>query len=202
MSNISFVGDCHGNFKRLHHIINWTTIPIIQLGDLGIGFPDGCGGVTDFRSMSAQFMFLRGNHDNPELCSKNNHYLGDFGIDKRTGVFFVSGAYSIDKQSRTIGTTWWELEELPRNIMEIALEFYCKRQPNIVASHDCPYSVYKHLGYPKVEKSRTNQFFDVMLEHWKPNYWVFGHHHYNWTKRIDNIQFICVGELEQIEVNT
>lgn len=91
------IGDVHGKFDRYGEIL--TGLPCsIQLGDMGIGF-----GLDDLfpKADPTKHRFLRGNHDNPELCRRHPNYLGDFGFE--FGIFFISGAFSVDRHLRTMG---------------------------------------------------------------------------------------------------
>ncbi|MGY8690848.1 MAG: hypothetical protein ACKVHP_24310 [Verrucomicrobiales bacterium] len=42
----------------------------------------------------------------PLVCRSNPRYLGEFGFSE-DGLFWLSGAWSIDWQLRTEGVSWW-----------------------------------------------------------------------------------------------
>ena len=58
---------------------------------------------------------MAGNHDNYDTIPNYPHYLGDCGFHTLNGTefFYLRGAYSIDRDSRTIGVDWWAQEEIP-----------------------------------------------------------------------------------------
>lgn len=108
------LGDIHGDFG---FYFQWLSQKdpndiTIQLGDLGLGFYDKYDkqyeeGIKKYPNAR----FLRGNHDSPEVCKKQDAYLGDFGVFKDK-IFFISGAWSIDYDCRTPGKDWWRDEEI------------------------------------------------------------------------------------------
>lgn len=100
----------------------------IQLGDLGIGFIKTQNYNNKFNFDNHKF--IRGNHDNPEICKKHKNYLGDYGITSQ-GLFFISGADSLDKKYRTPMINWWQNEELTTNDFKKCLNLYKKEKPEI-----------------------------------------------------------------------
>ena len=98
---LTFLGDVHGKFNQIpyHQLGTGLTVCV---GDLGIGFPN-----QDPPVIPAHFRFIRGNHDNPEVCRQHPNYLGEYGFLQNPDLFFVGGADSIDKSHRTPGGDWW-----------------------------------------------------------------------------------------------
>ena len=193
------IGDVHGLFHIYRQILrNTCAKKSLQLGDFGLGFPNGYTEI-DMGDVKGTHMFLRGNHDNPEVCHKSSHYVGNYGIlegDFIGGAFnqlmYISGAWSIDKDYRIPGIDWWEDEELSYNELSNAINFYISKKPNIVCSHDCPTSILSHLYHSSIIPTRTGQAMDVMLDYHKPSYWFFGHHHQSWKKNIEGCTFVCL----------
>ena len=120
---VHFLGDIHGDFGELTKIADnvskkYGDIPMLQLGDMGIGFipyvnkhtGKVCGG--DPESLPENLFFFAGNHDNREKCKTYPNYLGDFGYNEKLKIFFISGAWSIDMLQRTPGLDWWYNEQL------------------------------------------------------------------------------------------
>ncbi len=68
-----FIGDVHGYVKTyLKYINRRIKGPSIQVGDMGMGFvkfPD---------SWDDQHTFIRGNHDDPEVCQAHPNYRSKF----------------------------------------------------------------------------------------------------------------------------
>ena len=105
----------------------------IQVGDMGIGFK-GVG----LHEMPKEAQWFRGNHDNPEKCRANANYLGDYGYLPEDKLFWLAGAYSIDRQYRVEGVSWWRDEELSIEELGKAVNLYEETKPDYVLSHECP----------------------------------------------------------------
>ncbi|PWJ12118.1 hypothetical protein [Jannaschia seohaensis] len=101
------IGDIHGR-RDLYARALAGAKESVQIGDFGMGFipeedlatwPGGPG-----------HKFFRGNHDDPALCRAHPAHLesGPYG-----NLFVVGGGWSIDREYRTPGVTWWPDEELP-----------------------------------------------------------------------------------------
>ena len=125
----TILGDVHGDRARCNRVHQkaqkkFPGSEVIQIGDLGVGFPkykrrarsglyinEPTGEIdTEDYKLPPTFKFFPGNHDNRKECHKLPNCLGDFGEYK--GMFFVSGASSIDRAFRTEGLDWWDDEEL------------------------------------------------------------------------------------------
>lgn len=212
MRNIQLVGDIHGNFDKLRKLVYSFKGTTIQLGDLGIGFieervnptwslevgqPYMIRSLTDIRFNREQMVFLRGNHDHPEKCREHPNYLGEYGMYK--DVFYISGAWSIDRDCRTEGVDWWPDEELTIKQGYEALEMYKKAKPNIVISHDCPSLILNRL-HAHVIETRTGQLLSAMLVEHHPKHWYFAHHHMHFEETIMGVHFKCLNCNEAIKI--
>lgn len=71
------IGDVHGKWHLMDRVVSNTTQDVVCVGDVGIGF----AGKKD-PVMPSNFKFIRGNHDNPEIISKQPGFLGDYGMTK------------------------------------------------------------------------------------------------------------------------
>ncbi len=193
-----FIGDVHGKFIEYARIVGNTTEPTLQVGDMGV-FRE------DLMPFNLKNRFIRGNHDNPERCKRSLNYLGDWG-QHRNGIFYVSGAWSIDQSSRMTGFDWWPDEELSYSELSITLSEFTKRKPKIVVSHDCPeefrddivHGKYNRPGYgpaPKIP-TKTSRALQAMWESHRPLLWIFGHHHKSIKETYKGCEFICLNELE------
>jgi hypothetical protein len=134
-----FIGDNHGHVERYRKIIRGLPegAKSLQLGDFGLGFK----GVHHFPGGSMArgwHKFIRGNHDSPEVCRKHPLYLGDYGYLEDEKLFYLGGAWSIDKDWRVPGISWWEDEELSYAELDSAYQLYVKSRPQIVATHEAP----------------------------------------------------------------
>lgn len=121
---ILLLGDIHGNFNHLKHIIESKQINdchIIQVGDFGIGFNYSITNnkmilkdLNEFLAEKNIIMYaIRGNHDNPSYFKKEFHdkhdlhysnvkLIEDYTVLELDGqrILCVGGAVSIDRESR------------------------------------------------------------------------------------------------------
>ena len=195
--SITLIGDIHG--KQLQYIKLTEENPYtIALGDIGFNY--------DHMSLidPVNHKILGGNHDNYDKIHLLPHYLGDFGFTELNGVkfFFVRGALSIDKHLRTEGKNWWRREQLTIAEGEAAIDLYIQEKPEIVLTHDCPFSIVPLVltnDYKKIP-SLTNQLLQTMYELHQPKQWFFGHHHNNRFVETGHTIFRCVDELCTINI--
>jgi len=202
------IGDIHAQFWDYREIIKRSGAKrSLQLGDFGLGFRDSMA-FPDMSDIEGEHLFIRGNHDNPALCRADKHHAGEFGVLEGSYIggafdklFFIAGAWSIDWTYRTPGISWWEDEQLSQEQLDKAIEKYKEVKPEIVCSHDCPTIILHHLHGSRVIPTRTSQAMDIMLMERKPSYWFFAHHHVSWRKNIDGCTFICLNEMETINIS-
>lgn len=202
-----FIGDLHGDWNVLNNIFQkYKTENLIQVGDLGLGFPEminvhtGKPFAKDPEILPDRFKFIRGNHDNPEVCKRYPNYLGDYGVDEETGMFYISGAWSIDVGLRTPGVDWWRDEELDYSELQKAIELYEKTKPNVVLSHTCP-AIIANFLIPTPHGSRTENALETMFKIHRPKTWLFGHWHIVWRKDILGTDFICLAPNARISLD-
>src|SRR5271166_1226560 len=224
-----FIGDCHGKTTELEWMLKHN--PKInkkfcfQVGDMGLGFK----GVNLNKQNPNKFLFIRGNHDDPAKCNAHPNYAGDYGYMDDHELFFLGGAWSIDKAWRTPMVSWWPDEELSASALNQALQIYAAIKPRIVATHEAPsgaaYSMISSLNCIKRDASiqnpamvpkgedydyykaklgcvdtRTSQYLQQMFDIHKPQHWVFGHYHLDRDFVIDGTKFHCVNELSTKEI--
>ena len=179
----------------------------IQLGDYGVGFQRRVWDkvrskykiiITNYVA-KPEHVFCRGNHDNPRVCAKHPNCLNKFGMYKN--IFYIAGAYSIDKNIRTHDVDWWPEEEMNTKELYNCFNMYEGLKPNIVISHECPQRVLPLLHSSSIISSRTGQALDAMLEVHQPKYWFFGHHHMSWKAKVGQTEFQCLNELEVVCIN-
>lgn len=207
--NIIFVGDVHALWSKFDDVIDehfplLDSELLIQVGDLGLGF----GTRGEPKAFPGNIKFIRGNHDSPEVCAKHPNYLGDYGFDEDNGIFYVSGAWSIDWEYRTPGKDWWFQEQLSdRDLWSmLALANEVKDRVRIVVSHDCPRFVFddmrksRKMFKDKAIPNRTTLALDALFDIVKPRHWIFGHHHTSYNSRIKGTEFRCVNILESYEL--
>ena len=195
-----FIGDVHGLFPFYENIIRGRK-DTIQLGDMGVGFPDG--GYPDWDMMrEGNHRFIRGNHDNPRVCFTHTQCIKDGTVEE--DMMFIGGAVSIDKAYRREGYSWWPEEEMSVEKGYELLDKYNTAKPRIMVTHECPESISyyllvamsaRKLDFPSV----TRQVFESMFHYHKPKLWIFAHWHFSFDRVIDGCRFICLNELETKE---
>jgi len=205
-----FIGDVHGYYNQYERLIK-THSNTIQVGDMGVGFKKTLsnGEVMFFANPSHKNMvksgarFIRGNHDNPNVCKKHSQYIHDGTIeDTPLGkMMFIGGAYSIDKEYRTKDYDWWEDEELSYQELSKMIDKYLEVKPDVMVTHDCPESIlaYIHSHHFGIN-TRTGQALDNMFSLHQPKIWVFGHHHKKFHMEIKGTRFYCCAELAVVEI--
>lgn len=200
MSKIHLIGDIHGSYRHYHRQLDHYGKNTVQVGDLGIGFrrPDGsyCPNPHYNKMVEGNHRFIRGNHDNPEICKRHTQYIPDGTFEDN--IMYCGGAVSIDKEYRTEGYDWWSDEELKWDEFGSIFEEYKEKKPDVVVSHTAPSSLGDALawasnrGYKLGIPSDTEAAFEHMLSIHKPKLWVFGHWHVNFDYEYNDTRFICL----------
>jgi predicted phosphodiesterase len=190
---LTVIGDVHGKLQKYKKIVDGCENSIC-VGDLGFKeeWDWAQTNLTNLRHWINQ-----GNHDDPAFRTQIPS-LGRFSFYLNK-VFTVAGANSIDRHLRTEGVDWFPNEELTYMEQLEAFDDYCTFKPKIVISHDCPQKVMEHFfGY--TDKSQTRTMLQMMLNEHEPDLWIFGHHHRNVDRYINNCRFKCLAELEPFEI--
>lgn len=195
-----FIGDVHGKFEQFFQITNhFKNEDICQIGDFGVGFPNHPYPLK----MEERIKWIRGNHDDPNISRNHPNYLGDYGYIESNGIFYLSGAWSIDWQHRIKGLTIWDDEELSYSELSKAMALYVEKKPKILISHDCPDEVaFQILKGRHQIKTRTSQALQAMFEQHIPSVHCFGHWHESFEANIKGCEFRCLAELEILEIPT
>lgn len=171
----------------------------LVVGDMGMGFiekqEDNIDGIAYLLDVPTQHKFIRGNHDDANLCYKHPNYLGDFGYHEHSGIFYVSGGFSIDWKWREKYLNWWPNEELSPRQRNNCFELYKKAKPSIVVAHECPIEVKSSVitNLKKYEQdSRTEELLQKMVDAHRPDYFIFGHHHKRINVNMDGTEYVCL----------
>jgi Icc-related predicted phosphoesterase len=172
---VSFIGDVHGKWWSYHDIIS-TRYNTYQVGDFGVGFP--------------------GSFNLPEMWKTMDK---GFHVDN---IFFMGGAESIDRGLRTPGYDWWPDEQVTfEYFTSKILPNYMKGGFNIVVTHDCPRSSCKrHCLTFKIVIPLTRHMLQILFDEYQPDLWVFGHWHKSVRKKINGTEFVCLAELEVLDL--
>lgn len=203
---VRIVGDIHGKihpYVRMVRDVNYS----IQIGDFGFkGTYNSI--IHDFKwDEQDQHIFIPGNHDdyynlpNFNIMAKKGK---SYGVYTHGGLtfFFIRGGFSIDRQWRVEGVSWWPCEELNHIQSTNCIEAYEEVKPDVVISHDCPLPIYSFvLTNPlKSDGNHTAKLLANLLEIHEPSVWFFGHHHNTRTIAFKNTVFQCLGELDYADV--
>lgn len=199
-----YIGDTHAKFDRYQAIA--SEVPAsIQVGDFGAGF-------KPLPDLGSSHRFIRGNHDDPAICAASPNWIAD-GTSLRGGpdgdMFFLGGATSVDKHSRSEGVDYWSDEEVTIREGNAFLDSYEEDVKKLgrfdfFISHECPESVARQIFHNRRDKledhSRTRQILDAMLDISAPRCWIFGHWHHSIDVVIGDTRFICLAELAHIDL--
>lgn len=195
-NTITVLADVHGKYRRMHEIIREKDRHehIVQIGDLGFDFS------TLDHVDPDKFKIVGGNHDNYDKIIKIPHYLGDYGYTTLNGIsfYFYRGAYSIDRQYRTIGIDYWSNEENNIETFMKARELYREIKPDIFLAHDCPdFMVPQYIGpYAKRYENITGWALGELYKIHQPKLFIHGHYHVSKTTQYGDTKFVCLNELE------
>jgi len=214
-----FIGDVHGKYRPYKRIIKGVT-QSIQVGDMGVGFhkvrppfPDPfLDGVTydtnpphyAMTKEGESHRFIRGNHDNPEVCKRQSQWIPDGHVEG--DMMFIGGAVSVDQEFRTEGVDWWRDEELSIKELDDLITKVADIKPRVMVTHEAPEFLVDGLiiasgrGYKLDWPSRTRQAFEAMYSLHKPELWIFGHWHVSFDYMEEGCRFKCLNELEYFDI--
>jgi predicted phosphodiesterase len=200
MKQIAVIGDVHGKYDRYYKIVRQTErYPYtVQLGDFGFKY------TTLDKLDPNNHKIIAGNHDNYHILPRYPHYLGDYGNSIVGGIefFYYRGAYSIDRQYRTVGIDWWENEQLSIDEFMKARQLYRETKPRIVITHDCPQNIAVTMLNPgdRIYENMTGWALNELFNIHQPDLWIFGHWHDSRTIQYGNTKFVCLDELETYDI--
>jgi len=200
------IGDVHGKFVALSKILKDIDDDVLCVGDVGIGFP----GIGDGWSFRKNFFAIRGNHDKPAAAAAHPQFVKDYGMWR--DVFVIAGARSLefDRINRTEYVDWWADEQLSYGSCMKAIEAYKEAKPDVVVSHDAPFSLHQKLLSYVAQGRRdreiitpyaTTQAMEEMLAIHEPKLWLFGHWHCSLGIQQGMTYFRCLDELEVVDLS-
>jgi len=195
--SLTIIGDVHGHYAKYERMARKRE-NTVQIGDLG--FKYDCLNNLDPNNHK----LIGGNHDNYDIIAKYPHYLGDFGNCSLDGkdFFFYRGAFSIDRYYRTIGIDWWQAEQVNYSFFEEVKKLYVETKPDLVLTHDCPSSITPSLlpTNSQIYHNTTSHALEELFKIHQPKMWLFGHYHVSKTIVSDGTKFICLDELETLDI--
>lgn len=214
-NKVRFIGDVHGKISLFTDIVNNTPKDhsAVQVGDLGVGFGQGEYWHQKLETLmdKNRCRFIRGNHDNPEICKSMSQWIADGTVED--DIFYCGGAWSIDVSRRTEGYDWWRDEELSWDELYRIIELYRMVRPRVMVAHEFPHEIAKKLFFEDIRSpcfrmkqynTRTGTAFQALIELHKPSLWIGGHYHFDVDTVIDGTRYICLDELSyaDIDLNT
>jgi len=168
---VMLAGDTHGNPKELINLFTDASAlgakTIIQCGDYGFGWSMGEDGICDFSVLTSEmasrtgidFYWLDGNHENFDelerlpidpitglrpIVNHVTHLPRGSSLTIGNTIFRAfGGAYSVDKEYRTEGVSWWAQETCTDEDVDKAI---MAGSADIFLSHDAPRGVRDTAG--------------------------------------------------------
>lgn len=197
-----YIGDIHGRADLYAKAIAGCDASI-QVGDFGYGFIPKESLPLWPGAGNPNHRFIRGNHDDPAQCKAQPNYI----LSGQQGDhFYINGGWSIDREWRVEGVSWWPDEEHSAVDLNEILDDFIATKPRVVVSHEAPCEIAKLMFGAKYPPgpSRTSIMLQAMLDNHTPDIWIFGHWHK--TKKFGrydpwgNTRFICLGEGDWIDL--
>lgn len=228
--HIVFVGDIHGNFKKLFRTIknqNINNSNIILCGDIGVGFKNWSNKLrnavrySDSKVFNNRFFGIRGNHDDPSFFRNTRIKIDNFKltlvedyskiVTPTKSILCIGGAWSRDYKSRVESIDWWK-DEVPIYNQYRLIRLIPKI--NILVTHACPSEACKDVLSlnsaseldPDLIREKEALFFN-QIKHCINRFrnikidWIYGHHHRNKLDSIENINYYGLGECQLIKLN-
>ncbi|PHS22262.1 MAG: hypothetical protein COA84_13980 [Robiginitomaculum sp.] len=201
------IGDIHGSLHGYKNALDGCE-KSIQIGDFGFGFNSPRTWYDEVLSIQkgTTHRFIRGNHDDPNLCKVNPAWIPDGTIEN--DVMFIGGAWTIDSWHRTEGINIWHDEELSYAELEVVIDTYAMMRPRVMITHDCPSSVAQKMFIDSGKSmfdgplipTRTGQALQAMFELHQPEKWIYGHWHETLQEKINGTTFTCLGICDYMDV--
>lgn len=147
---------------------------IIQLGNMRHGV--NASNIEFFNNHIEKrfdnFRFIRGNNDNPEICRKSQHYLGNYGVNYRYGYFFVSGSGTTEQQrmERRYNVSWFMDEEMQMDEMFKMASLYEQTKPEIVITNEIPHIIKMKN---EIRSTKTSMILGDLVRLHKPRVWIY-----------------------------
>lgn len=152
LTQFTFVGDPHSHFTSLKYLC--STKPdrkYVLLGDVCI-----VGDSPKYQFFKSEVLgrydvtFIRGNHDNPEMCKSYAEFIDDGTfqtLDSGTKICYIGGASSIDRVygERKQGLDWWQDEQLTFDELRLIKDKIGIEKPDVIVSHTFPAKVCEQL---------------------------------------------------------
>ncbi len=196
-------GDIHGMYGYLNELIrNESPDLLIVCGDFGYGFPNDK--IDSIVAMNTKVLFCDGNHDNhwklrelKNLAVTSNVFYQPRGSTYRLpdgrNILFMGGANSIDKDSRTVGVSWWPEEVISQSDFQNLPD----EDIDIFITHTCSNEIYdRHIQFklggthtPRKDQDPSYHALTSLWEMYGPTQWFFGHFHINTSGQLSGTRW-------------
>ena len=225
---ILFIGDTHGQWAILNHIIKHVVSEekielIIQLGDFGFwptlkNIKKGTYGLGLIDTQGVPLYWIAGNHEHWDHLDMNItkgnydeiiHVYGDIYYIPRGAVFELSGkifmgiggALSIDKINRTEGVSWFK-RETP-NYQDISRILAKDLKLDYLITHTIPDSGVKYVldEFKKNYGDPTSTFLEEVVDKFKPTYMYCGHWHERKSFTVHETEVNVLSNVDYIDSN-
>lgn len=193
IKKVTLCSDTHYEIRRFKQIVEENEF-VIQLGDMMLGM----GINLDALPKRDNYLYLAGNHANPNVVKTHKNYIGRYGYIKEFDTFYIDGALSPDYFRRKINKNWWPNEQLSHQEFAKAINLYKSTKPKYVIAHDCPFSVAQKFGHGN--SSITQNTLEIMTYLHKPSVFYHGHYHVEKKIRFNGILFKCLPFLGTCEL--
>lgn len=220
---ILYAGDLHGRTGALKYIDKVARLKnahaVVQVGDFGAlwcGSQEFCDVFDFFERRPAggpTWYTCGGNHENwntwlrlasetqgPTVkLAKDCYYVKRGSVIEICGKLhgFLGGAVSVDRSSRIEQVSWWAEEVPTKDDVNEFFENVSQKKPEVFVTHEGPscIPIYCSRGDYEYRSDPVSRDLEAIRRHcdWKPNMWVFGHHHITKEWHIDGTHFVCCG---------
>jgi predicted phosphodiesterase len=203
---VLLAGDTHGDMEQARYLFMVADLEscdaIVQVGDFGY-WPHMAPYDERVNKLAVDagidFYWLDGNHENfdaleeavnteapkPQQMRERLWYLprGCTWTWQGCRLMALGGAYSIDKEARVEGRSWWRQELITAAQVETAMS---RGHVDVLLTHDAPEGVCPIVsgGYKGDEISRGNRLaVTAVVEATRPKLLVHGHYHYRYSSQ-------------------
>jgi hypothetical protein len=205
MKDTYLIGDTHGDleaFNLLFKIYDPYDAFVIELGDFGFIWGNDTNYNLNvlqgrFAKRNCILLFIDGNHENFDLLERypiiswnggwvrklreNIYHLmrGQVFTINGKKFFTMGGGYSIDKESRRRGITWWPQEDIGFLDMEAANHNLAANNDTVdyVLTHSAPMEIKNMMGFKLEYDSHNEKQLQHIASILTFDRWYFGHYH-------------------------
>lgn len=206
MHKIAIAGDWHSIFpaftRGFYHAMALGADAIVHVGDFGYTFhPEFLDHLKKLiKVMDMPIYFIRGNHDNREFLDSflkspfqpveilpGATYIPDGAVMDfgHTTIAALGGAYSIDRQHRVAGQTWWLEEEPSAAAVQHLIDAHVSAP--VMITHDLPHNaINTNNRHNTIDALPSRQLVQQAIDAVRPHIVFHGHQH---TRATQDVRF-------------